>query len=395
MQEPDRIFVTDPAYFEDRARGLVSAYASGIAQALDQVRTWYPEFGETAAFAVVAARVVYARQHGFRHWDEFLAGLTRPEPFRDAFEALKGKRWDEFRQLVERHPDLLHARGTNGNTLLNLGGSLAAWPVLDVLLQPHVDVNVANDRGWTPLHQAGYSNQADFARRLLAAGAAADLEAYGEGGTPLAAALFWGHREVAEVLAEAMIVPRNLRIAAGLGRTDLIDACFDSTGALTPAAFRGRGFYRPHTGFPNWEPSGNPQEVLDEALVWACKADRVGVLEALTRRGADINADPYRGTPLIWAAAKNRLASARWLLEHGAMIGPATFGGPGHGEGITALHLAAENDFAEMAQLLLDFGADPAITERNYNATAAGWAKHNGSSRVLKILEGHSAQTER
>jgi hypothetical protein len=28
-----------------------------------------------------------------------------------------------------------------------------------------------------------------------------------------------------------------------------------------------RGFYRPHGGFPAWQPSDDPQEVIDEALV--------------------------------------------------------------------------------------------------------------------------------
>ena len=35
---------------------------------------------------------------------------------------------------------------------------------------------------------------------LLAAGARTDLYARGDGGTPLVAALFWGHRDVVDVL---------------------------------------------------------------------------------------------------------------------------------------------------------------------------------------------------
>ena len=84
--------------------------------------------------------------------------------------------------------------------------------------------------------------------------------------------------------------PRNLRVAAGLGRVDLIDEL-----AGTPAAGAHRGFYRPHGGFPAWEPSDDPQEILDEALVWAAKADRVEAIDRLVELGARIEADPYRG----------------------------------------------------------------------------------------------------
>jgi len=403
MSEYTRIFVAEASYFEGRAAGLVSMHRGRIPQALSQIREWHPVFGRmtdaavaAAPFDLDAARLVYARQHGSASWAEFLERIQeisdgrRQEPFRDAFVALENRRWDEFHSLVTAHPDLPRARGTNSNTLLNLAISLAPeeMGIVELLLDGGADVNQGNDCGWTALHQAGYANKPALAKRLFAAGADPAREGHGEGGTPLAAALFWGHREVADVLADAVIAPRNLRIAAGLGRRDLVDECFDASGALKPAAFEGRGFYRPHSGFPLWQPSRNTQEVLNEALVWAAKADRVEVLGALVERGADINADPYRGTPLMWAAAKNRLAAAKWLLEHGAKISRATFGGPSHGQGITPLHLAAENDFAEMAQLLLDHGADVTIEEDNYHATAKGWAEHFGSKRVMALFGG-------
>lgn len=401
MTENTRIFVAEPSYFEGRAAGLVSMHQGRNPQALAQIREWHPAFAgmtgdaiAVAPFDLDAARLVYARQHGSPSWTEFLERIQEiangglQEPFRDAFVAIERRHFAEFESLVREHPDLPRARGTNGNTLLNLAISVAPdeTRIIDLLLGGGADVNQGNDRGWTPLHQAGYANKPELARRLLAAGADPTREGHGEGGTPLAAALFWGHREVADVLAEAAIAPRNLRIAAGLGRRDLIDECFDASGALKTAAFEGRGFYRPHSGFPVWQPARDPQEVLNEALVWAAKADRVEVLGALVERGADINADPYRGTPLMWAAANNRLAAAKWLLEHGAKISRATFGGPSHGQGVTPLHLAAQNDLAEMARLLLDHGADVTIEEDNYHGTAAGWAEHFGAKRVLALL---------
>jgi ankyrin repeat protein len=223
---------------------------------------------------------------------------------------------------------------------------------------------------------------------LLNAGAEVSAVAHGDGGTPLAVALFWGNREAAEVLARAGVVPNNLRMAAGMGREDLVRQCFLPDGTLTEDARSGRAFYRPHSGFPAWRPSDDPQEVLDEALVWAAKSDRVSVMPLLVERGARTNADPYRGTPLIWAAATGQVNAARWLLENGADINlRATFGGPSHGSGVTALHLAAQNDKVAMVELLLARGADPTIEDELYHSAPLGWARHGGAKSAEEVLE--------
>ena len=233
-----------------------------------------------------------------------------------AFSALQAGNLVRFEALLRANPRLANERGTNGNSLLNLAVSLAAksdWKsglsLIEALLAAGADVSDANDRGWTPLHAAAYSNNPHIADMLIAKGAALDAEAHGAGGTPLIVTLFWGHREVAELLGRHSLSPGNLRVAAGLGIPELVEACFSSRTSLTPEACAARGFYRPHSGFPDWHPSTEQQEVLDEVLVWACKSNRVVVLERLVQAGARLDADPYRGTPLIWvgyATAKRR-----------------------------------------------------------------------------------------
>jgi hypothetical protein len=192
--------------------------------------------------------------------------------------------------------------------------------------------------------------------------------------------LFWGHREVAELLG---LEPRNLRVAAGLGRLDLIEEL-----AGTSAAGAHRGFYRPHGGFPAWTPSDDPQEVLDEALVWAAKSDRVAAIDHLVELGADIEADPYRGTPLAWAASNGQVAAISRLVELGAdPNGRGTFGGPGHGQGVPPLHLAAQAGQEAAVDLLLSLGADPAIRDALHDGTAAGWAAHGCRPDLAGRLE--------
>src|SRR5205807_2427244 len=134
------------------------------------------------------------------------------------------------------------------------------------------DPDLPNNKGWTAAHQAAYAGPSgdptvalDVLELLLKAGASPYAEACGDGGTPLAVALFWGHRALAERLVRPIIAPSNLRVAAGLGRLDLMERLFDGK-RLRPEAGWHREFHRPHSGFPPWRPSDHAVEILSEAL---------------------------------------------------------------------------------------------------------------------------------
>jgi ankyrin repeat protein len=222
---------------------------------------------------------------------------------------------------------------------------------------------------------------------LLEAGSAPNVSARGDGGTPLVMALFWGNREAADVLATRGLVPNNLRVAAGVGDSERVRSLFGALGRLSKAAGGHRGFYRPHSGFPFWTPSDDAQEILDESLVYACKSARLEVLPLLVERGARISSDVYRGTPLIWAAWRNRTDVLHWLLDHGAEVNQrATFGGPGHGAGVTALHLAAQCGHIEAVRILIERGADRSIKDDLHNGTPRSWAEHFGKQAVADHL---------
>ena len=354
-------FHTDLEYYEGRAYGIATVNGTSLAD----------------------ARRDLAQRHGLSSWTELTrrvralaSGEEPPTPFMLAYRAVEDADLERLRELLDEHPELVRQRGTNGNDLFGMAGAL---DVVRLLLERGADVNRGNDYGWTKLHSAGYGNDRELAEFLVAAGARADLYGRGDGGTPLIAALFWGHREVIDVLG---FEPRNLRVAAGLGLVDLIDEL-----AGTPAAGAHRSFYRPHGGFPAWQPSDDPQEILDEALVWAAKSDRVEAIERLVELGADLDADPYRGTPLTWAAANGRVAAIRRLVELGADVNRrGTFGGPDHGRGVTALHLAAQSGQAEAVETLLALGADPTMRDAIHGGTPAGWAQYGCHPELAERL---------
>ncbi|HET8606766.1 MAG TPA: ankyrin repeat domain-containing protein [Gaiellaceae bacterium] len=360
-QAYEQPFRDDLDYYEGRAAGIAT----------------------TSGVPLAEARRELAARHGFgswatlrRHVAAMHEGTEPPTPFVLAYRAVEAGDRPALEELLDRDPDLVRRRGTNGNDLLGMADDLE---LVRLLLERGADPNRGNDHGWTKLHQAGYGNRPELARLLLDAGGRLDLSARGDGGTPLVAALFWGHREVAPLLGRA---PGNLRVAAGLGDVATIREL-----AGTPAAAAHRAFYRPHGGFPAWQPSADPQEVLDEALVWAAKSGRVEALPVLVELGADVDADPYRGTALTWAAVNGHADAVRRLVALGADPNRrGTFGGPTHGEGVVALHLAAQAGRREAVEALLELGADPSIRDELHGGDAAGWARIGGYGELAERL---------
>jgi ankyrin repeat protein len=360
-------FRTDLDYYEGRAAGIAT----------------------TSGTSVANARHDLARRHGYSSWPELVqhvhaldSGEEPPTPFMEAYRAVEANDGNRLAELLDRDPELVHVRGTNGNDLLGMAEDLE---LVRLLLERGADPQRGNDYGWTKLHQAGYADNRALAELMLAHGARTGVSARGDGGTPLVVALFWGHRGVVDLLGRE---PWNLRVAAGLGDLDLIRGL-----AGTPAAGAHREFYRPHGGFPAWEPSDDPQEVLDEALVWAAKAGRVDAITLLAELGGRVDADVYRGTALTWAAANGRTAAIRTLVELGAdpnRLG--TFGGPDHGEGVTALHLAAQAGRREAVETLLELGADRTVRDGLHGGDAVGWAAFGGHPELARTIERRQAE---
>ena len=299
--------------------------------------------------------------------------------------------------ILEDSPDVLTARDSDGRTLLDLAcrsatGNIAIPPnpgtpeqhaAITTILQAGADPNTRDPDGWTPLHTAGMAGHAELARRLVEAGASVTAEAFGkDGGTPLSYALFYAKSYMGEVLRP--VAPDNLRTAAALGSP--LDRFVDKD-ELAEQAYQGLDFYAP-VFFPQWQRSKGRQEVLDEALTWASRNNQCDAMARLVALGADVNANPFRGTALLWACYADKVEAAGWLLDHGADPDlPHGFGGAMHGVDAVAMHLAAQHNAIGCLELLLDRGADPSIADGMHGGTPLGWAEHGGAAEAVELLK--------
>lgn len=304
---------------------------------------------------------------------------------------------DRLRSLLADAPETLGQVDDDGESLLGLAcrsatggvaippdpGTPAQHAAVDAIIAAGADVDGANNEGWTPLHSAAMAGHADLTRRLLAAGAARDRGLYGtRGGTPLALALFYAKAEAAAILAQPA-TPDNLRHAAALGQNL---ARFADGGELTPQALLDVDWRAPNW-FPDWQRSLSRQEILDEALTWAARNGRCESMAALVGMGANVNSNPFRGTPLLWSIYSDDMTAATWLLDAGADPDLRhDFGGDGHGVAAVAMHLAAQHGGMGCLRLLVERGADTSIVDGAHGGTPLGWAEFSGAEEAADYL---------
>src|SRR6185369_6054698 len=154
--------------------------------------------------------------------------------FHPAMEAVRNGDLEKFREALGADPSLATTRSSKSHpTLLQcvaLDGKDKPNNVemAGVLIEAGAELN-------EPLIAAGSIDNRAVAELLLDRGAAIDGTS---GWSPLEEALYWDSQNAIALLLERGAKVQNLRIAAGLGRTDLIETFFDADGDLKPEAGR-------------------------------------------------------------------------------------------------------------------------------------------------------------
>ena len=90
---------------------------------------------------------------------------------------------------------------------------------------------------------------------------------------------------------------------------------------------------------------------------------------------------------VAWAAEHGNAVGVRRAVELGWEVNrKARTDVPSDEPWQTALHAAAGNGDVAMVTLLLELGADPAVTDARFGATPRGWAEHFGHAEVVTLL---------
>ena len=200
-------------------RGLRSVVASGLANGIAVVRAHHPALAD-ASEAEMRAIGAGGRPPRARARARVRELGAVPPPHRRAWPraaSRSGARSRRSRRATARRSPRCstatrassRARGTNGNDLLGLAGGRGATTRSCASCSSAAPIRAApttaaGRRCTRPATATTSSSRA----LLLEAGARTDLYGHGEGGTPLAAALFWGNAKVAERARRARESPR-------------------------------------------------------------------------------------------------------------------------------------------------------------------------------------------
>ncbi len=282
--------------------------------------------------------------------------------FFPAIHAIKSGDLETFKSLLVADPSLATTRSTRSHpTLLQclvLDGKDQpnAVEMAKVLMVPGADLDGS-------LVAAGSINNRPLAELLLDRGAAID----GTGGwSPLEEALYWNSQDVIQLLIERGAKVQNLRIAAGLGRLDLIERFFDPEGNLKPEA-----------GKIDW-PFGDLESIENS------NHGRAGKQSLTDRVNAWIqNQQGIVNNAFVFACMHGHIQAAKLLLNKGAEINSIP---GGFDYAATGLHYAALNGHRLMVEFLIGHGADRNLADTKVGSTAAGWAEHGGHAELRDLL---------
>ena len=237
-------------------------------------------------------------------------------------QAVQNRDDARVRALLDQRADV-NVPTADGTTALHWAVHWNDSETADLLIRAGANVNMANRYGATPLWLASERGYADVVGTLLKAGVDPNTLALGEGESPLMAAARAGSVETVELL-----------LAHGAD-VNVKDAWRGQTALIMAAG--------------NHEPNAE-------------------VVRVLLGHGADVHVRSAGGlTALLFAVRQHDVESVRLLLKAGANVndqvaqaGHSEYAGGGQTPGgVSALRIVINHNYYDLAELLLDSGADP------------------------------------
>jgi ankyrin repeat protein len=369
---------------ERRVSDLRAAFSRGDAEtrrqllkpahARDRFENYDPD---AASLSEADARLLIANQEGYAFWQKYdsylhldpsvqgVIAAVRSGDREGLQEILRRDRWASGPQWVagfaapqpipnDSIPLFCVSEGSHRGT--NARGN--EYDLVRDLVNAGAEVDI---QGGMPLAAAVSFDVIRAVEALLDCGAAVD--GVDRDGTPLAYALHFGYPEIAQLLAQRGAT-LDLRFAAGLGMLETVKSWFNADGSLK----RGAGalvdpysLERKLKGESPFRCDRTRENILSQALYFACTHGKLDVADFLLSQGVEINAIvpglDFKATVLHRVASMD-VGGRRprlWKME-------------------------------QVVRFLLDHGADLAIRDEEYGGTPLGWARYAGRQEAVELL---------
>ncbi len=297
---------------------------------------------------------------------------------------------DTVKRWLSRGADV-NAQSETGETPLHLAAAQGRKAVVEILIEKGADVNARSRNGRTPLWLAALAGHMDLVRFLVAKGADVNI-ADNRGRMPVDIARQRGRNEVVDILSQHG-AKETLHGAVASGNIDEVKRLIsegadinakneDGRTPLHLAANRGPGdlieFLVSHGA------DRNVKDVRGQIpLHEASKSGNVDAARLLIGNDATINtqSEEWESTPLHCAASKGHREVVELLVANGAHLEDRNF----HGQ--TPLHLAAYRDRRAVVNTLLANGADiEARTKYDRTPLAMAIAIDNSHIEMAELL---------
>jgi ankyrin repeat protein len=334
---------------------------------------------------------------------------------------------DELRRLLDAHPDLINARGGNfqQQTALHLACWLNRPECVKLLLERGADVHIRDfgDNAYA-LHFAAESADLEVVRMLVEAGS----DVIGKGDDHQLGVLGWAtsFRRAREDVAEYLLAhgaELDFWSAVALDRVEDVKRLVAGDRSLLTARMSRNEHHRTplHQAAAMNRPRmvrllldlGADAQATDdtgataltaapanaEASIIAMLQDagvKLDFLAAVNLKRYDLaeamlREDPTRIGPdgrdtiaLHLCTVKKNAEAVAWLIAHGVDVNAKRLLWDCN---YTALHITAgEEGMVDIARMLLDAGADPAIHDDKYDATVLGWAEYCEQPEIARLL---------
>jgi ankyrin repeat protein len=381
---------------------------------LDALRADHPDVKLNEAQRAVA------QEYGFASWRKLKAHVEQKRQQLDSLVSPDELRRAAMDVVMPDDPDLVR--------LLEAVRAGEDQSVTELLSRRPALAKAPGPGGQTPLHMAAQHNDPRLAAVLVAFGANFEAKFGQSGHSALSWAVTCNALECARALVQLGAVP-DLFCAAGIGSLTHVQSFFDAGGALVAGASRTGSSRLAADGSRLTCPPPTVGEQISDALYIACRNGQAEVVRFILGKQPDLSFRAYLGaTPLHWAyfggsrtvidllnhAGADPLARddtlgctprafgicvpASWgmvFLVRGRLEDDATLVNFMDGR-TSPLHEAAQAGANDVVRLLLDRGANPALTD-GAGRTSLDIAIERGNvaaAEMLRLATGPSVHDE-